>query len=140
MQRSFEFLVCLSVCQSAYFFTKIMPIQVYILYWMRYLSEIFLRHSQDISRLFTDNFEFLVCLLVGLLFNKIRPIQVYILYWKRYFSENFWRLSLNIFAINPNNDEFLVSLSVCQLAHFFTDIRLIWGYLQFWMIHISEIF
>ena len=36
-----EFLVCLSICQLAYFLTEIRQIQGYLKFWMRYLSEIF---------------------------------------------------------------------------------------------------
>ena len=57
------------VCMSVSLLVGLLPywfrlIYRYLGFWMRYLSEIFLRHSQDISGLFTDHFEFLVCLSV----------------------------------------------------------------------------
>ena len=110
---------------------------------MRYLSEIFLRHSQDISGLFTDHFEFLVCLSVCQLayfLTEIRLMWGYLQFWMRYLSEIFWRLSWNVCILDLNNSDFFVPLSVCQVAHLFTEIRLIWEYLQFWMRYLSEIF
>ena len=117
--------------------------QGYVQFWMRYLSEIFQRHSQDISGLFTNNFEFLVCLSVcqfSYFLTEIRIIWGYLKFWMRYLSEIFQRLSWDVFAMIPNNSEFLVCLSVCQLAYFLTKIRLIQGYLQFCMRYLSEIF
>ena len=130
------FIVCLSVCQLAYFLTEIRQIQRYLQFWMKYVSEILGKQSWDVPKLVTNIFKFFVCLSICQLayfLTKIRPIQVYLLYWMRYLSEKFWRLSWNKFTINSNNSEFLVCLSVCQLAYFLTEIRLIWGYLQFWM-------
>ena len=59
-----EFLVCLSVCQLAYFFTEIIQIQGYLQFQIRYFSEIFWRHPWDAGTLFPNNSEFLVCLTV----------------------------------------------------------------------------
>ena len=112
-------------------------------FWMRCLSEIFLRHSQDISGLFTDHFEFLLCLSVCQLayfLNEIRQIQGYLKFCMRYLSEFFWRHFWDVGTLFPNNFEFLVCLPVCQLAYFLTEIRQIQGYLQFWMSYLYETF
>ena len=58
----------------------------------------------------------------------------------RYCLEIFWRLSWNKFTFNSNSSKFLVCVSVYQLAYFLTEIRLIWGYIQFWMRYLSEFF
>ena len=58
----------------------------------------------------------------------------------RYVSEIFWRLSWSVFKTNPTNSEFPVCLSVCKLASLLTEIMSRKGYLQFWMIYISEMF
>ena len=50
-----KFLVCLSVLQLAYLLTEIRPIQIYLLVWNSYLSELFQRHSWDI---FSSTFAF----------------------------------------------------------------------------------
>ena len=57
----------LYVCQSvslAYCLTEIRLIKGYLQLWMRYLSEILWRHFPDISGLFPNYSEFLVCLSV----------------------------------------------------------------------------
>ena len=116
--------------------------QGYFQFWMRYLSKLFLRHSQDISGLYINNSEFFVCLSVCKLAyfpNEIGQIRGYLLFWMRQLSENFWRLSWNVCILDPNNLELFVCLSVCQLAYFLTEIRLIQGYLQFWMRYLSEL-
>ena len=59
-----SFLVCVSVFQLAYFVTEIRQIQGYLQLWMRYLPEIFSTHSLDVSTLFLNDLEFLVCLSV----------------------------------------------------------------------------
>ena len=115
----FKFLVCLLVCQLAYFLTEIKLIQGYLQFQMRYLSEIFWTHSQDITLQFENHFDFFVCLSVCQLayfLTEIKLIWGYLQFWIRYLSENFWRLSSNIFPVNPNNFEFLVCLSVCQFG------------------------
>ena len=58
------FFVCLSVCYLAHFLTEIRQIWGYILFLMRYLSEIFWRHSWDVCTLFKNNYKFLVFLSV----------------------------------------------------------------------------
>ena len=91
-----EFLVCLSVCQLAYFLTEIRPIQGYLWSRMSYLIEFFLRHSQDVFTQFPNNSEFFVCLSVCQLayfLTEIRQIQGYLLFLMRYISEIFWRHS-----------------------------------------------
>ena len=120
-----EFFVGLSVCWLAYFLTEISLIQGYIQFWMKYLSEIFLRHFWDDGTLFPNNFEYLVCLSVCWLayfLTESRQIQVYLKFWMRYLSEIFWRHSWDVGTLFPNNSEFLVCLSVCQLAYFLTEI------------------
>merc|ERR1711954_54853 len=118
-----EFLVCLSVCWLAYFLTEIGLIWGYLQFWMRYLSEIFWRHSQDISGLFPNYFEFLVCLSVCLLayfLTEIGLICGYLQFWRRYLSEIFWRHSQDIFGLFQNYFEFFcmsVSLFVGLLSN-----------------------
>ena len=138
-----KFLVCVSVRQLAYFLTEIRPIQEYLLFWMRYLSETLQRHSSDISTLFSNKFIFLVSLSVCQLAHfrpEIRPIQGYLLFWMIYLSETFWRHSWDVCTPFPNKFNFFVCLSVCQLSCFHTEIRQIQGYLLFWMIYLSESF
>ena len=59
-----EFFACLSVCYLAHFLTEITQILRYLQFWIRYLSEIFWRHSWDVCTLVPNNSEFLVCLSV----------------------------------------------------------------------------
>ena len=132
----FKFLVCLSVCQLAYFLTEIRQIQGYLQFWMRYLSEIFWRHSWDVGTLFPNYSEFRVCLSVCQLaysLTEIRQIQGYLQFWMRYLSESFWRHFWDIGTLDPNNYHFVVCLSVCQLAYLLTEIKQIQGYPQFWI-------
>ena len=120
-----DFLLCLSVCQLAYFLIEITQIQGYLQFCKRYLSEFFLRHSWDVCTLIPINFEFLVCLSVCQLayfLTEIIQIQRYLHFWMRYHSEIFWRHSQDVCTLFPNNSEFPVCLSVCQLAYFLTDI------------------
>ena len=122
-----ESFLCLSVYQLAYILTEIRQIQGYLLLQMRYFSDIFLRHSLDVSTLFPNNQKLLVCLsshqLADIL-TEIRPIQGYLLSWKIYSSEYFWRHSWDVFKVFPNNYKFLVCLSGSNLAYLPTDIRL----------------
>ena len=62
--HNFKFLVCLSVHYLAYFLTKIRLLKGYLQFWMRYLSEIFWRHSCDVGSFVPKSSEFLVCLLI----------------------------------------------------------------------------
>ena len=138
-----EFFVCLSVCWLAYFLTEIRLIQGCIQFQMRYLSEIFLRHSQDISGSSMNHFQFLVCLSVCQLtycLTEIKLILGYIQFQMRYLSEICWWLSWNVCTLDPHNSEFVVCLSVYWLAYFLTKIMSIQGYLQFWIRYISEFF
>ena len=114
------FLVCLSFCQLAYFLTEIRLIWGYLELWMRYRSEIFWTHSQDISGLFPNYSKFLVCLSVFQLayfLTKIRLIQGYLQFCRRYLSEILWRLFWDVCILDPNNSTFFVYLSACQLAY-----------------------
>ena len=138
-----EFLVCLSVCQLAQFFTEITQILGYLQFWIRYLSEIFGRHSWDVGTLFSNRSKFLVCLSVCLFayfFTEIRQIYGYLKFWMRYLLEIFWRHSWDVDTLFSNKSEFLICLSVCQLAYFLTEIRQMEGYLQFWMRLLSDTF
>ena len=138
--NNYEFLVCLSVCQSTYLLDEIRQIQEYLHFQMIYLFEIFCRHSWNMGRLVPNNCELLVCLSVcqmAYFLTEIGLIQGYLQFWMRYLSELFWRLSWNKFTMNPKNFEFLVCLSVCQLAYFLTEIRLIQIYIQFRMRYLS---
>ena len=125
-----EFLVCLSVCQLPHFLTEIRQILGYLLFLMRYLSERFWRHFQDVCTLFPNNSEILVCLSVCSLayfLTEIRQIQGYLLFLMIYLSEIFWRHFWDIFTLFPNNFKFLLCLSVHQLAYFLTEMRPIQG-------------
>ena len=138
-----EYLICLSFYQLAYFLTEFRPLQGFLLFWMRYLSEMFLRQSQDVCTLVQNNFEFLVCMSVCQLahfLTEIRSMQIYLQFWMRYLSEIFWRHSQDIGTLVPNNSEFFVCLSVSQLAYFLIEIIQIQGYLKFQMICLLEIF
>ena len=135
----------LYVCQSVIWLTSLMKLHKLrnLQLWMRYLSEISWRHSQDFDTLFPNNFEFSLCLSVCQLayfLTEIRSIQGYLKLWMRFLSEIFWRFSQDISGLFPNYLNNFVSLSVCQLAYFLTEIRLIYGYLQFQMRCLSEIF
>ena len=121
-----DFLVCLSVFQLAYLLTEIRLMQGYIQFQMRYLSEIFWRHSQDVSTLVQNNSEYLVFLSVGLLayfLTEISQTQGYLQFWMRYLYETFWRHFWDVGTPVPNISEFLVGLLVFQLAYFLTYMR-----------------
>ena len=110
---------------------------------MRYLTEIFWRHFQDFSGLCTDHFEFLVCMSVcelAYFLTEIRLILGYLQLWMRYLSEIFWRHFWYVGRPISSNSEFHVCLLVCQLAYFLTEMIQIQGYLQFWMICLSEFY
>ena len=62
--NSYDLFVCLSVCYLAHFLTEITQILGYLQIWIRYLSEIFWRHSWDVGTLVPNNSEFLVSLSV----------------------------------------------------------------------------
>ena len=87
---------------------------------MRYLSEIFWRHSWGLGTLFPNNSEFLVCFSVCLFayfYTEIIQMQGYLQFWMRYFSETFSTQSWDAGTGFPNNSEFLyVSQSVCLLT------------------------
>ena len=139
----YKLFVFLSVCQLAHFLTEIRQMQGYLLFWMSYLSENFWRHSQDVFTQFQNDYKFFVCLSACQLahfLTEIRQKQVYLLFWMKYLPENFWRHSQDVFTLFPNNCKLFACLSVCQLAHFLTEIRLMWGYLQFWRRYLSEFF
>ena len=141
--NNYKFLVCLSVCQLAYFLTEIRQIQGYLKFWMRYLSEIFWRHFWDVGTLFPNNQKFLLCLSVhqlAYIHTDIRPIQGNLLFWMRYLSEIFWRHSLDVLTQFPYNQKLFVCPSVCQLPYFLTEIRQMQRYLLFWMRYLPEIF
>ena len=110
---------------------------------MKYLSEIFRRHSQDVCTLVPNNAEFHVCLSFcqfAYFLTEIIQIQGYLQLWKRYLSEIFQLHSWDVCALAPNNSEFPVCLSVCQLAYFLNEIIQIKGYIQLWKRYLSEIF
>ena len=112
--NNYKFLVCLSICQLAYFLTEFRPIQGYLQYCMTYLSETFWRHSLDVCTLFPNHYNFFVCLSICQLAQsliKIRPIWGYLLSWMRYISENFQRHSQDVFTPFQNICNFFVCLS-----------------------------
>merc|ERR1711954_250244 len=110
---------------------------------MRYLSEIFLRHSWDVGTLASNDSDFFVCLSVCYLayfLTDITQILGYLQFRIRYLSEIFWRCSWDVSTFVQNNSEFCVCLSVCYLAHFLPEITQILGYLQIWIRYLSDIF
>ena len=112
-----EFLVCLSVCQLAYFLTEIRQIQDYLQFWIRYLSENFWGHSWDVDTLFPKKLYFLfVCQFVSWLtaLLKLRQMLDFLQFWMRCLS-NFFRHSWDVGSPVPNTPEFLVCLSVSLL-------------------------
>ena len=85
-----EFLVSLLVYQLAHFLIEIRLIQGYLQLWMRYISEVFWRHSWDGCSLFPNNNNVFVCLSVCYLAyfgTEYRQIQRYLLSRMRYLSE-----------------------------------------------------
>ena len=120
-----KFLVCLSVCQLAYFPTEIRCIQGYLQCWMRYLSEICWRLSWDICILDPNISDFLVCLSAWQLayfLTEQMLIQGYLHFWMRYLSEICWKHSWNVCKLVLNASHFLVFQSVCYLTHFLSEI------------------
>ena len=114
-----EFLVCLSVCQLAYFLSEIRHLQRYLLFWMKYLSEIFWGHSWDVGSLVPNNTEIVVCLSVCQLayfLTEIRQIKGYLQFWMKYLSEIFWRHFWYVGRPIPNNSEILATF--CHFCHF----------------------
>ena len=115
-----EFLVCLSVCQLAYFLTEIRKIQGYLQFCVIYLSETFWRHSQDIPTLVTNIFNFFVFMSVCQLaqcLTEIRKIQGYLKFCMIYLSEFFGDISgmlVHYFQIILNL--MFVCQSVCLLT------------------------
>ena len=138
-----HFLVCLSVCYLAHLLIEMMSIKGYLQFCVRYLSEIFWRHSWDVCTLVLNIFQCFVFLLVYYLthfLSEIMSLQRYLQFWIIYLSEISWRHSWDVGILFPNNSEFHVCLSVCQFAYFLTEIIQIQGYFQFWKRYISEIF
>ena len=92
---------------------------------------------------FPNSYKFFVCLSVlelAYFHTEIRPIQGYFMLWMIFLHDIFLRHSWDVSTLFPNNYKFLVCLSGHQLAYFLTEIRLLYGYLQFWMRYLSEIF
>ena len=113
----YKFLVCLSVCQLAYFLTEIRPKQGYLLSLMRYLSEIFWRHSRDVCTLLSNSYKFLVCLSVrqlAYILTEIRPIWGYYLAAASY--GNMKPLSAAAyFVMRPQITILLISIRHCHI-------------------------
>ena len=129
-----EFIVCLSVCQLAYFLTDITEILGYPLFWMIYLSEIFWGHPWDILTLFPNKCKLFVYLSVCQVAHfpvDIKQMQGYLLFSKRYLPETCLRHFWDILIIFPNKCKLFGCLSVCQLAYFARDIKQMQGYLLF---------
>ena len=118
--NNLEFLVCLSVCQLAYFLTVIRQVKGYLQFWVRYLYEILWRHSQDVSTLVSNIFKFLVCLSVcqlAYLLTEIRHEQGYLQFFVTDLSDLFGNIPgilLHLFQIFPNFQ--YVRQSVCWLT------------------------
>ena len=88
--------VCLSVCYFAHFLTEIRQIWGYLLFLMRYLFEIFLRHSWGDCTLVWNTWKFLyVCQSVSWL--------TYLLKWGQYrnISCPRWDIFLKFFGDIP---------------------------------------
>ena len=91
-QNKCKLLLCLSVCQSAYFLTYIRQMQAYLLFCLIYLPEICLTHFWNVCTLFPNICIFLVCLSVCQLAyfgTDSRPTWGYLLSLVRYISDFF---------------------------------------------------
>ena len=114
VQNNSEFFVCLSVRYLAHFLPEITQILGYLQIWIRYLSEIFWRHSWDVCTLVSNNSEFLyvcqsVCWLTLLLkFDKYRDISSSVRAIFLKFSGHIPGMFLHLFQIILN------FLYVCQ--------------------------
>ena len=104
---------------------------------MIYLSDFF-KHSWDFCRLVLNTSNFIIWLSVCYLTLPFRKYVNYV--WMRYLSEMFWRCSRDISTQNPNNYRYFVCLLVWYLSYFLTEMRQILGYLQFWMLYLTDIF
>ena len=107
---------------------------------MRYLSEIFWRHSWNVCRLFLNTYKFLVCLSVCQLahfLTEIRHIKGYLQFWMRYLSEIFWTQSWYIYTPFLNIYKLFVCLSFHQLAYLLTEFRPIKVYRLSWKSYMS---
>ena len=120
--NNYKFCVCLSVCQLAYFLTEIRQIQGYLLFLMKYLSELVQRHSWDICALYQSAYKFLVWLSVhksAYFLTEITQIQGYLLFLMIYLSESFWRHSCGVCTLVPNTYKFWY---VCQSISWLTNL------------------
>ena len=105
--NNFEFLVCLSVCQLAYFLTEIRQIQGYLKFWMRYISHFSWRYSWDVSTLTRNDSEFHVCLSICLFAYFLTKIR------QRDISGSGWCIFLEFFGGIPD-----------MLVHWFQIIQI----------------
>ena len=84
--NNYNLFVCLPVCLLAYLQTEIRQMQRCLLFWMRYIPEIFLRPSWDVCTLIPNNKKIIACLSViqfAYFHTEIIPIQGYLLFWMR---------------------------------------------------------
>ena len=118
--NSSKFLVCLSVLQLAYILTKIRPIQGYILSWIMIFFEIVLRHSLDVSTLFSNNLNFLyVCQSFSWLPSLFQDNTVKTKAWKSPFKGIF----SSALTPWPNAELYILLPALTYLIpHFLTDL------------------
>ena len=114
------------------------------LFWMRYLSKIFWRYSWDVLTLGPNIFNFLyVCQSVSWLtlllkLDKYRDTSSsgWYIFLKCFGRYSWVGMLVHLLQMLLN----FIYVAFCYLAYFLTEIKLIWGYLQFWMIYLSEMF
>ena len=116
--NDFEFLVFLSVCLLAYFLTEISQILRYLQFWIRYLTEIFQRHSWDVGTLVQNNSEFFVCLSLCFLAHFFPEItQILDISWSGWYIFLIFKIhsfDVHLFKL------FLSFLYVCQSVSWLT--------------------
>ena len=132
--------LCLSMCYLAHFFTEITQILGYLRFWIRYISEIFGRHSWDVGTLFSNSSEFLVCLSVCLFAYFLTEIR------QSGFSSSEWYIFLDFFGDLPEVlvhciQNIQISLYFCQSGSWHTSsmksnkFRNIWS--SWWYIFLN---
>ena len=94
----------------------------YLWFWMRYLSEIFWRHSWDVPTLVPHDFDFLVCLSVCSLSHFLTEIRLSL-----DISSSRWPI---FFKFSGDIPGIFLHLFIASLPYWYYVNS---GYLQFWM-------
>ena len=110
-------------------------------FWMSSVSQIFWRHSWDVSTLVSNNFH-ISCISVSLIIASLPywnwSIFGYLQFGMRYIFQSFWKHSWEFCTLNKNNFGFLVCVLVTASLPYRYYINS--GYLQFWMSYLSKLF